>query len=133
MQFETEASGTAPKCAVCRTTLTETPGSLGINYALHQLTQDLPVKCMSSGCTWSGVYSDASSHCSICGKLELKCENVHSRRDATACCHLFEERDPVPRLQEICDAGINGTSPFIVMFSCDDPLPPRLWDTVAKV
>ena len=51
------------------------PGSLGINYVLHQFTQDLPVKCMSSGCTWSGVYSDAGSHCSVCGKLELKCEN----------------------------------------------------------
>ena len=75
MQFEMEASGVAPKCAVCRTTLTETPGSLGINYVLHQFTRDLPVKCMSSGCTWSGVYSDAGSHCSVCGKLELKCEN----------------------------------------------------------
>ena len=139
MLFQLDASGAAPKCALCRTTLTEKTGSLGINFALDNLTRDLPVQCMSSGCTWKGIYSDARSHHLVCAKLEVKCGNdgchykLRSRTDATACRHVYKERDPVSRLQEICDAGVNGPSPFISMFSCDDPLPSGLRDTIAKV
>ena len=75
MLFQVLGSGPAPKCALCRTTLTETPTSLGINIAMDNLTCELPVQCMSSGCTWTGIYSDASSHHCVCGKLQVECGN----------------------------------------------------------
>lgn len=75
MLFQAVGSGAAPKCALCRTTLTETPSSLGINVALDNLTRELPVQCMSSGCMWRGIYSDARSHHHVCGKLEVECGN----------------------------------------------------------
>ena len=94
MLFQLDASGAAPKCALCRTTLTEKSGSLGINFALDNLTRDLPVQCMSSGCTWKGIYSDARSHHLVCAKLEVKCGNDG--------CHYKCAREQMPQHADTC-------------------------------
>lgn len=39
------------------------------------IMHEVPVQCMSSGCTWRGIYSDASFNRHVCGKLGVECRN----------------------------------------------------------
>lgn len=94
MLLEVVTLGAAPKCPLCRTTLTEKSGSLGINVALDHLTRELPVQCMSRGCTWRGIYSEARSHHQVCGKLEVECENDG--------CHYKCAREEMPQHSDTC-------------------------------
>ena len=53
-----------------------------VNVALDNITRDLPIRCLSSGCSCRGRYEDAQQHHKNCPKLEIECENK-------GCQHVF--------------------------------------------
>ncbi|XP_068741678.1 TNF receptor-associated factor 5-like [Montipora capricornis] len=73
-------STNSSKCPICRTEFNAP--TLSVNVALDNITRDLPVTCLSSGCNWRGSYEDAEQHHKDCPKLEIECENE-------GCQHVF--------------------------------------------
>ena len=77
---EMTTSTNSSKCPICRTEFNAQ--TLSVNVALDNITRNLPVRCLSSGCSWRGSYEDAPQHHKDCPKLEIECENE-------GCQHVF--------------------------------------------
>ena len=65
-----------PTCPECNVAVKD-PRDLNpsINFALHNITRDLTVRCVSRGCVWKGTYEEAEKHYKQCPKLPVKCLN----------------------------------------------------------
>lgn len=81
---EMTTSTNSLKCPICRTEFNAQ--TLSVNVALDNITRDLPVRCLSSGCSWRGSYEDAQQHQRDCPKLEIECENE-------GCQHVFAREE----------------------------------------
>ena len=68
-------SAPQPTCPECKVAVAD-PKALtpSVNFALHNITRDLTVQCVSRGCVWSGVYLEAEKHYNQCPKLPIKCQ-----------------------------------------------------------
>ena len=68
---EMTTSTNSLKCLICWTEFKAQ--TLSANVALDNITRDLPVRCLSSGCSWRGSYEDTQQHQRDCPKVEIEC------------------------------------------------------------
>ena len=81
-----------PTCPICRAVINDE--TLSVNIALDNLTKEMPVRCVISGCDWTGVYGSAKSHYERCPKVEVTCE-----QDG---CEQQLPREEMPAHEETC-------------------------------
>ncbi len=82
----------SPKCHRCRAPFTA--NALTVNYTLDTITRELKLKCLSEGCTWSGLYPRAEDHYNECPKLVETCKN--------ASCKHVSTRESMPAHEDVC-------------------------------
>ncbi|XP_015749088.1 PREDICTED: TNF receptor-associated factor 5-like [Acropora digitifera] len=61
-----------PTCPICRAVISDE--TLSVNIALDNLTKEMPVRCVTTSCKWTGVYGSAKNHYERCPKAEVTCE-----------------------------------------------------------
>ncbi|XP_068757571.1 TNF receptor-associated factor 3-like [Montipora capricornis] len=81
-----------PTCPICRAVINDE--TLSVNIALDNLTKEMPVRCVISGCDWTGVYGSAKSHYERCPKVEVTC-----KQDG---CEQQLPREEMPAHEETC-------------------------------
>ena len=77
---------------ICRAVINDETRS--VNIALDNLAKEMPVRCVSSGCDWTGVYGSAKSHYERCPKVKVRCE-----QDG---CEQQLPREEMPAHEETC-------------------------------
>ena len=86
-------TATNPTCPICRAIINYEP--LSVNVALDNLTKELPVRCVSRSCDWTGVYGSARSHYELCPKVKVTCSQDGCERQLT--------REEMPAHEATCE------------------------------
>ena len=59
-------------CPICKAVIKDE--TFSVNNTLDNLTKEMPVRCVISGCDWTGVNGSAKSHFERCPKEKVTCE-----------------------------------------------------------
>ena len=124
-------SAPQPTCPECKVAVAD-PRALtpSVNFALHNITRDLTVQCVSRGCVWSGLYLEAEKHYNQCPKLPIKCQTKTANTVQTHY-EICEAQDPMSRLLR---ESLENHGNFAVP-TCRDSMrmPSRMWDNITMV